>query len=235
MSQLIGIIGATGMLGQHAVNAALADGHKVRVIHRKSSDLSKLHCRDDPRISTSIADLDDRKTLQNALKGLDAVMNCAGYYPTAPRPLEDELDIARSQMANFLAAVAGSGEPKALYLGAAIALPKAAVGIADERQVTDQPPEDKTAYVQVKWLMDKIGSRCRSGRAPRGYRHTVDDFRRIRLWTDDRCACFEYCQTGHASVHRRPSKCNRWQRCRPRSGEGLSRRETRTAIPADRP
>lgn len=156
MSASIGIIGATGLLGQHAVNAALAAGHLVRVIHRAGSDLSKLQCRDDPRISTSVADLNDRSQLQSAVEGLDAVMNCASYYPTTPKPLNEELDIARSQMANFLAAVAGSGVPKALYLGAAIALTKAESGIADESQVSDQPPDDTNPYVQVKWLMDRM-------------------------------------------------------------------------------
>jgi dihydroflavonol-4-reductase len=36
------------------------------------------------------ADLNDRTALRNAFTGVDAVINCARYYPTVPRPWRDE-------------------------------------------------------------------------------------------------------------------------------------------------
>jgi len=150
----IGIIGATGMIGHHTANAVIeSNKHELFVIHRESSDLSSIK---DLKYQSRVADLMDKESLVNAFKGLDYVLNCGAYYPTTPKPLKAELTIAKSQMANFLSAINASNIKQALYLGAAIAIPIEASGEADESKFYSKPPPNKAAYVQVKWLMDKM-------------------------------------------------------------------------------
>src|ERR1700681_3167369 len=83
----VAIVGATGMLGKHTLAAAAAAGHDVVAIARSISSLQRL--RNAP-LESRLADLDDRESLRRALKNVDAVVNCAGYYPTAPRPSRGE-------------------------------------------------------------------------------------------------------------------------------------------------
>lgn len=148
----IAIIGATGMIGHHTARAAMDRGHEVVVIHRASSNLDQLA---DIQFTSAIADLGDREALTRALAGVDAVINCAGYYPTAPRPWREEVKTATTQMDHFYAACARHPLHKIVYLGAAIALPKRANGQAgDESLQYPAEPANKNPYLQVKVAMD---------------------------------------------------------------------------------
>ncbi|MEM7555764.1 MAG: NAD-dependent epimerase/dehydratase family protein [Cyanobacteria bacterium P01_A01_bin.84] len=159
----IGIIGATGMIGHHTANAVLKNGHQLVVIHRKSSNLSSIQ---DLNFTSSIGDLNDQKSLISALSNLDAVINCAAYYPTKPIPWKEEVKTAVSQMNNFYHACEAVNIGKIVYLGAAIALrkPKGFIALskhpeelpATEEFLYPQRPQDKTPYLQVKWEMDKL-------------------------------------------------------------------------------
>ena len=152
--QKIGVIGATGMLGHHVAKLVQSDpDHELFVIHRKNSNLSTIS---DLTFQARIADLNDKDSLITAFEGLDYVLNCGAYYPTVPRPLKEELNIAKKQINNFVAAIKESSVKKALYLGGAIAIPKSKTGIANEDEIYTQSPKNKSAYVQVKWIMDKI-------------------------------------------------------------------------------
>ena len=149
----IAIIGATGMLGHHAAAAALARGHELIVVHRPSSRLGMLH---DLQYVPVVADLNDRAALTAALKGVDAVLNCAGYYPTEPRPWREEVRIATAQMENFYAACRAQPLSRIVYLGGAIALRKHPDGKPGDESL-DYPgePDNKNPYLQVKWAMDR--------------------------------------------------------------------------------
>ncbi len=149
----IGIIGATGMLGHHTAKAVMEAGHELAVIHRKDSKLDKIN---DLIFESRIGDLNDRNSLNEATKELDYLLNCGAYYPTLPLPLNKEMDMAKLQMDNFIEAGNQNNVKKMLYLGGAIALPKAANGIGTEDLIYTSAPDDKTPYVQVKWLMDKM-------------------------------------------------------------------------------
>jgi len=149
----IGILGATGLIGHHLVLQAQLHQHEVVVLHRKSSNLTQLAHH---QFESRTADLNDRKSLIEAFSGLDAVINAAAYYPTIPRPVSEELKTSRLQMQFFLDAVHAAGVKRALYVGAAIALPKATTGLADESLTYQQIPDGAAAYVQVKCLMDQM-------------------------------------------------------------------------------
>ena len=149
----IGIIGGTGMLGHHIAIEAQIRQYEIVLIHRKDTDLDKVI---DLRYESRVADLNDRGSLIKAFKGLDAVANCAAYYPTTPKPLAQEMKTARLQMKFFLDALGETKIQKSLYVGGAIAIPKVNMGIADEQGIYDKAPESLAPYVQVKWLMDEM-------------------------------------------------------------------------------
>ena len=149
----IGIIGATGMLGHHAAKAVIDAGHELVVVHRRGSNLDKIN---DLNFESRIGDLDDKNALKETLVGLDAVMNCGAYYPTVPLSLNKEMDRAKVQMDNFITAGEYNKVGKMLYLGGSIALRKSPNGIGTEELIYTSAPENKTPYVQVKWLMDKM-------------------------------------------------------------------------------
>lgn len=159
----IGIIGGTGMLGHHLAIAAQLRQYEVMIIHRESSDLSRIK---DLKYESRIANLNDRGSLIRAMQGLDMVANCGAYYPTLPKPLSQEIKTARLQMQFFLDAVKEAGIKRALYLGGAIAMPKSKTGVGNENLFYDKAPENPAPYVQVKWLMDKMAREAANNGIP---------------------------------------------------------------------
>jgi dihydroflavonol-4-reductase len=159
----IGIIGATGMIGNHTAREALKQGHELTIIHRQNSDLSRLNGL---RFDSRIADLNDKNSLINAFSGLDWVINCGAYYPTKPLPLAQEMQTATAQMTAFIDAIKASGIQKAVYVGGAISLPKSASGMGNETMNYVGNPPNKTPYLQVKWLMDKMAQEAGKSGVP---------------------------------------------------------------------
>ncbi len=148
------MIGATGLLGHHAAKAAIEAGYELVVIHRQGSDLSKI---DDLEFTARVADLNDRPSLQQALQGLDGVINSAAYYPTVPKPWREEVSLAVTQMENFYNACEEAKVDRVVYVGGSIALAKPPQGgPGDETCTYEQAPEDLTPYVQVKWALDRL-------------------------------------------------------------------------------
>lgn len=149
----IGILGGSGLLGHHIAIQALLHQHELVLIHRASTDQTKIA---DLTYESRIADINDRGSLIRAFAGLDAVVNAAAYYPTIPKPLEQEVKTARLQMQFFLDAVAENKIEKALYVGGSIAIPKVTDRLANEGDIYTKTPESNSAYLQVKYLMDAM-------------------------------------------------------------------------------
>jgi dihydroflavonol-4-reductase len=159
----IAVLGATGMIGRHTAQAVIDAGHALTVIHRKSSNLVDLQAL---RFESSIADLEDPDAMADAFSRVDAVIHCAGYYPTVPRPLAQELAQATAQMENFLNACARARNlEKVVYVGAAIALPRSPDGTPGTEALDyTTRPADPTPYVQVKFAMDRMArARAKDG------------------------------------------------------------------------
>lgn len=149
----IAIVGATGMLGHHTALAALRAGHELVVVYRNPKALASLG---DLTFTGQRADLDDRAALRAALDDVDAVINCAAYYPTLPRPWREDVATATTQMQNFYEACAGKPLHKIVYLGGAIALPKRSDGApGDETLRYEGRPANRNPYLQVKWALDE--------------------------------------------------------------------------------
>ncbi|MEO6808010.1 MAG: NAD-dependent epimerase/dehydratase family protein [Isosphaeraceae bacterium] len=68
------ITGATGLVGSHAVEEALARGHRVKALVRGSSDTTLL---DEWGVEKVVGDLADPEALRLGVQGADWVFNCA--------------------------------------------------------------------------------------------------------------------------------------------------------------
>ncbi|MEH2473662.1 dihydroflavonol-4-reductase [Nitrobacteraceae bacterium AZCC 2161] len=149
----IAVIGASGMLGRHTVEGVIAAGHDVVAVGRSAKSLQALA---ETAVKTRLGDMGDVTSLTRALKGVDAVINCAAYYPTVPRSLQSEINTATGEMRSFYQACATLPLSKIVYLGAAIALPKDPSGKPGTEEL-DYPerPTNPNPYLQVKWALDK--------------------------------------------------------------------------------
>lgn len=149
----IAIIGASGMLGRHTVQAAVAAGHGVVAIGRSAKSLGPLT---QAGIETRLGDMSDGRSLAQALQGVEAVINCAGYYPTLPRPWQSEGELATRDMREFYEVCATLPLSKIVYLGAAIALPRDPSGRPGTEELDYAGrPDNLNPYLQVKWALDK--------------------------------------------------------------------------------
>ena len=149
----IGVIGATGMLGHHTARAALAAGHTLTVFHRQSSKLDVLG---DLQFTAAEVDLTDTDSLISAFETVDVVVHAAAFYPTTPRPWQQDVAEARQQITRFLDALRVAGT-RGVYVGGAIALKTAPPGTKG-RESNDYPAEPRSTnpYLRSKWLMDRL-------------------------------------------------------------------------------
>jgi uncharacterized protein YbjT (DUF2867 family) len=79
---LILVYGITGMVGQATARAALHAGHHVRGISRNPAKLDK-YIIDRLDSFISMEDIYDMPALDEAVKGVDAVISAATYTPHA--------------------------------------------------------------------------------------------------------------------------------------------------------
>ncbi|CAN5798359.1 NAD-dependent epimerase/dehydratase family protein [soil metagenome] len=68
------VTGATGLVGSHAVEEAMARGHHVRALVRPSSDTTWLDRWDVDKV---VGDLEDPEALRKGAEGADWIFNCA--------------------------------------------------------------------------------------------------------------------------------------------------------------
>ncbi|CAD5106865.1 NAD-dependent epimerase/dehydratase family protein [Zestomonas carbonaria] len=158
----IAVLGATGLLGHHAARAVRAAGHQLISIHRPSSRIERLAYLEPEYRS---AELLDHAALTEALRGLDGVIFCAGYYPTRPRRWQDEVARALNLSNHFYAACLAARVPRILYVGAAIALPRHPQGQpGHEGLFYEGMPRWKNPYLLCKWALDEQArEQARSG------------------------------------------------------------------------
>jgi dihydroflavonol-4-reductase len=150
----IAVVGATGMLGRHVARHTLRAGHELIALYRNPRLLNSLA---DLLCDARQADLDDVDSLRLGLRGADAVIHCAAYYPGAPKSIGEELATAARLSNNFYEACAGQELKKIVYVGAAIALPRSSDGKpSDGSQSYSERPHDQNAYLQVKWAQDAL-------------------------------------------------------------------------------
>jgi dihydroflavonol-4-reductase len=98
---IISVTGGTGFIGSHLVDRLLSQGHEVRALVRKSSDLRWLEGKP---VTLVEGDVRDAASLENLLRGADYIYHIAGvvkardreeYFDGNVRATENMLDGAR--------------------------------------------------------------------------------------------------------------------------------------------
>jgi len=157
------VLGATGMIGAHAVRACLARGIGVRAFVRPQSEGDLLE-RLRPTASGSdlditVGDLHDPSSVRRAIDGCDLVLHAAAPYPRRHFGKRRFLADARSGMRNLLAAsseAAGGRLRRLVYVSSstAIGLSRHPGEPARESDL-DRAPDD-SPYFAVKFMMEDM-------------------------------------------------------------------------------
>jgi dihydroflavonol-4-reductase len=126
------VTGATGFVGSHVARALVARGDDVRVTVRPTSNLDALA---DLAVSTTVAELTDRRAVRRALRGVDRVFHVAGS--TNLRASADALFAANVEATRVVLEEAlRAGVERVVHTSSTAAVgPAPPGGTADERQL----------------------------------------------------------------------------------------------------
>lgn len=157
------VLGATGMLGAHALRACLERGIAARALVRPSSDRRLLAGLPAEAIE---GDLRDRASLERALAGCDLAIHAAAPYPKRHFGKAWLLAEAQGGMENLLRAAEasqiarGGALRRLVYVSSAttIGVPQAADGAARRpaRETDTIRVRDSAPYFAVKFLMEDL-------------------------------------------------------------------------------
>jgi len=106
------VLGGTGFVGANVARAARAAGHAVRVFTRGQNAGRALAGCD---VETVAGDLHDAEALARALAGCDALVHCAGAYPTTGRHAREQTEAARAAMRTVLTAAMRAAVGRIVY------------------------------------------------------------------------------------------------------------------------
>lgn len=107
------ITGASGFLGGHLAEDCSGQGDAVRVLVRKTSDIS--HLRTIPEIEYHYADLGEKDALEKACEGIEVVYHCAGRV-FASGTYEQHYEANYLGTLNILDACQAAGVKRLVYI-----------------------------------------------------------------------------------------------------------------------
>jgi len=148
------ILGATGMIGCHAVHACLRRGLGVRALARPGSNTSILEGLD---VEVARGDLGDLPSLGAAFAGCDLVVHAAAPYPRRHYGKAALLRAADAGMSHWLAAAKASDRLRRLvYVSSAttIGRPEPVAAPRPARESDTTPIDDSTPYFSLKAMLE---------------------------------------------------------------------------------
>lgn len=148
---LAAVLGATGFIGGHIVRALNQAKIDVRVVRRSRGESLALK---DLTYEDMHGDLDDADSLKNAFEGVDVIFNSAGYYPIYSLGKQSQIDIALSQIKNFIEAVNASKASKVIYTSSLSTMGYNPNGLSDENTPYDTH-HFKGAYYEMKYAVEQ--------------------------------------------------------------------------------
>lgn len=107
------VLGASGMIGRHTVDALLRRGVRVRALVRPTSRSRNLEGLPVESLTGDAARLED---LRAALTGCDLLFHCAAPYPRSHFHRESQVRAAEAAIASVLAAAREAVAPELLHL-----------------------------------------------------------------------------------------------------------------------
>lgn len=153
------VTGATGFIGGHIAQAALAQGWQVRGLRRTAGRTG--HLSPDSPMEWVEGDLNDADSLQRACSGVEVLFHAAAYYPRRERTLSmaEHLQAAEAEMRGVLAAAKAAGVRRLVYtstLSCIGNLPPGASRLADERDVYQLGQFPESVYYETKIVMERL-------------------------------------------------------------------------------
>lgn len=122
------VTGATGFLGGHLIEALLERGHVVVAMARKDSDTRLL---DPLKVEIRRADLTDLESLDEVVKGAEAVVHLAAYYTfSGKREMYEKVNVEGTK--RLMEAMLRNGVRRLLYCSSTEAMGPTPSGMADE-------------------------------------------------------------------------------------------------------
>lgn len=146
----VGVLGASGFLGNQVVRALLDEGVTPRAVLRRATSMN-LRGLDVPTLR---ADLDDDDGLAAALSGLDMVVHAAAYYPKLSVDHAAVVRTGVAQTERILDAAASAGVRRFVYLGSTATVAPAEGRPSDERDIYATSP-GHGPYHDAKWAMEQ--------------------------------------------------------------------------------
>jgi dihydroflavonol-4-reductase len=146
------VIGGTGFIGLHVVDALLAAGARVRVTRRKQTARILLQKRDVEWVDGS---LQEPEKLWRAMSGCDAVFLTGAYYPRYSLDLRSALSEGVAGVRNACDAALSASVTTFVYTSTIGTLRRAPPQRpADERDVPRRMPAG-SVYRAAKWAMER--------------------------------------------------------------------------------
>ena len=150
------VTGASGHLGANLIRALLAEGRRVRVLVRRSSNLEGLEGLD---VEIRYGDILDAGSVREAVEGCRVVHHCAAVFKVyAKDPEEEIIRPAVEGTRNILDASLDAGVEKVVYVGSTIAL-GAAKGLDALRTEEHWNEDPCTPYARAKTESEKWAHR----------------------------------------------------------------------------
>ncbi len=147
------VTGATGFIGQHLVRRLLAEGHRVRILVRRSPDPEFLNSG---RVETFLGDLGDPEAVDRAMAGIEEVYHLGA---TVHGHLEDFQCGTIAGTENVIESCIRHNVPKLIYMSSLSVLHTAAVrkhSRIDEDWPLEPHPEKRGAYTQTKSAAERL-------------------------------------------------------------------------------
>jgi len=160
---MILVTGGTGLVGSHLLFRLVEDGHSVRAIHRKSSNLNQtkktFSCYSEKatelfeKIEWMVADINDLPALEIAFKGVTHVYHCAALISFDPKAYRSLRKINTRGTANVVNLCLSNSVEKLCYVSTIGTIGKSLNG-AMATEETEWIEADANVYALTKYAAE---------------------------------------------------------------------------------
>ncbi len=148
------VTGATGFIGSHLVRCLVERGESVRVLCRRTADVSIL---DGLNIEVCWGDVLDASSVEAAMKGCDRVYHLAAYARTWAKDPQTFFAVNVGGLRNVLTSAVKTSVAKVVFTSSSITLSPSNQVPSDES--TPQPRKFLTAYQHSKFMAEQEAQR----------------------------------------------------------------------------
>ena len=149
------ITGGTGLLGGHIVERLAQQGHQVRAIVRKTSNIEHLKTT---KAEIVYGDVEDYDSLVSAAKGMDVVIHAAARVLPGWGQWKDFESCIVEGTENVLKASIASGVKKFVYVSSGTVVGSAAIGV-------EKPADECAPYLNTEKPSREMFYDCAKARA----------------------------------------------------------------------